>query len=157
MLRNAAQRNDPTGAAFYNPSPEPVGRSLGLNVLVENKVRLPSHAVVAHITAPPVNHDPPRRSESVAIRTGSGPRGPTRETAATRDTPHEEVCKVIGMMGAEAVPTLFTRPGSGIGLYLARGLTEAMGGRVAYEPGPGGRGSTFRVHLRRASGSRPPG
>jgi PAS domain S-box-containing protein len=39
------------------------------------------------------------------------------------------------------------RPGAGIGLFLVRGLVEAMGGRVAYEPGPGGTGSVFRVRL----------
>jgi PAS domain S-box-containing protein len=56
------------------------------------------------------------------------------------------------------VPTLFTRlgtqssaerPGTGIGLFLVRGLVEAMGGRVSYEPGPGGTGSVFRVRLGR--------
>jgi PAS domain S-box-containing protein len=56
------------------------------------------------------------------------------------------------------VPTLFTRlgtqssaerPGTGIGLFLVRGLVEAMGGRVSYEPGPGRTGSVFRVRLRR--------
>lgn len=45
------------------------------------------------------------------------------------------------------VPTLFSRLGTGIGLFLVRGLVEAMGGRVAYEPGPGGKGSAFRVRL----------
>jgi signal transduction histidine kinase len=48
------------------------------------------------------------------------------------------------------VPTLFSRLGGeagGVGLFLVRGLVEAMGGRVAYEPGPGGTGSVFRVRL----------
>ena len=57
------------------------------------------------------------------------------------------------------VPALFSRLGpqgeggerfgTGIGLFLVRGLVEAMGGRVAYEPGPGGKGSAFRVRLAR--------
>lgn len=46
------------------------------------------------------------------------------------------------------VPSLFSRPGAGVGLFLVRGLVEAMGGRVAYEARPGG-GSAFRVRLLR--------
>jgi PAS domain S-box-containing protein len=46
------------------------------------------------------------------------------------------------------VPSLFSRPGAGVGLFLVRGLVEAMGGRVAYEALPGG-GSAFRVRLLR--------
>ncbi|MGH9042238.1 MAG: ATP-binding protein [Acidimicrobiia bacterium] len=49
------------------------------------------------------------------------------------------------------VPTLFSRLGGhgrGVGLFLVRGLVEAMGGRVAYEPAAGGRpGGVFRVSL----------
>jgi PAS domain S-box-containing protein len=54
------------------------------------------------------------------------------------------------------VPSLFTRLGTerapgdhfgaGVGLFLVRGLVEAMGGRVDYEPVPGG-GACFRVRL----------
>jgi PAS domain S-box-containing protein len=44
-------------------------------------------------------------------------------------------------------PTAGDHPGAGIGLFLVRGLVEAMGGRVAYEPGPGGKGAIFRVRL----------
>jgi signal transduction histidine kinase len=56
------------------------------------------------------------------------------------------------------VPTLFSRirtlgrtdrdraRGTGLGLSLVRGLVEAMGGRVWYEPAPGG-GALFFLAL----------
>ncbi len=51
---------------------------------------------------------------------------------------------------AALVPTLFTRLGGedAAGLFLVRGLVEAMGGRVSYEARPDG-GAAFRVWLMR--------
>jgi two-component system sensor histidine kinase KdpD len=45
-------------------------------------------------------------------------------------------------------------PGSGLGLYLARGLVEAMGGTVSLESAPD-RGSTFTLELPLADDARP--
>jgi PAS domain S-box-containing protein len=77
--------------------------------------------------------------------------GPVRLEAAARGGGVEISVSDSGPGVPDAlVPTLFSRLGGeagGVGLFLVRGLVEAMGGRVAYEPAPGGTGSVFRVRL----------
>ncbi len=77
--------------------------------------------------------------------------GPVRVEAAARGGGVELTVSDAGPGVPEAlVPTLFSRLGGeagGVGLFLVRGLVEAMGGRVAYEPGDDGPGSVFRVQL----------
>ena len=75
------------------------------------------------------------------VRLEAGPRGGGVEISVSDAGPG--VPKAL-------VPTLFTRLGGecgGVGLFLVRGLVEAMGGRVSYQPGPDGTGSVFRVRL----------
>ena len=45
-----------------------------------------------------------------------------------------------------------TEPGSGLGLYLARSLTEPQGGRINVTSRPG-EGSCFTIVLPRSAGS----
>jgi PAS domain S-box-containing protein len=136
-LRLTLRPTDVAGAveaaltALEDPSGVEVEVPEGLEVLADGR-RL--ELIVAGLVENAVNHGAP----PVVVEAWEAPDGV--DLVVTDAGPG---------VPAAAIPTLFTRPGSGIGLFLARGLAEAMGGRVAYEPGPGGRGSTFRVHLRR--------
>jgi hypothetical protein len=77
--------------------------------------------------------------------------GPVRVEAAVRGGGVELSVSDDGPGVPDAlVPSLFSRLGGeagGVGLFLVRGLVEAMGGRVSYERGPGDTGSVFRVRL----------
>lgn len=97
--------------------------------------------VVANLVENAVAHGAP------PVRVGATPVGDGLEMSVTDAGPG---------VAASVVPNLFSRLeigsesgehlGSGVGLFLVRGLVEAMGGRVDYEPVPDG-GACFRVRL----------
>jgi signal transduction histidine kinase len=58
--------------------------------------------------------------------------------------PADQVPLLFAGIRSLAHPDRDRSRGSGLGLFLARGLMEAMGGRIWYETGPGG-GARFRV------------
>lgn len=115
----------------------------GLQVLADPR-RL--EQVVANLVENAVVHGGPPVVVTAAL-TGAEP--PLVEIAVTDRGP--------GVPGV-LLPTLFSRlqtfsradrdrsRGTGLGLSLVRGLVEAMGGRVWYEPAPGG-GACFRLTL----------
>jgi signal transduction histidine kinase len=79
----------------------------------------------------------------------AGAEGVTEEVAATAITVSDEGAGVP----PEAAARVFTkfwrggrRGGTGLGLYIAKGMVELHGGSIALGAGPGG-GAEFRVHL----------
>ena len=67
------------------------------------------------------------------------------------DAQRERLFTAFERLGAEDGPV----PGAGIGLALSRRMLELMNGRIEVDSTPG-RGTTFRVHLRRAQQPAPP-
>jgi signal transduction histidine kinase len=86
------------------------------------------------------------------------PRGGAIEVAVSRDTQGATLrVRDTGYgVGADDLPRLFTKyarfhldsgiPGTGLGLYISKGIVEAHGGRIDVSSEPG-RGTTFSVRI----------
>jgi two-component system sensor histidine kinase KdpD len=114
-------------------------------------------------TLPAVHADPGLLERIVAnlignaLRHGHGCSVVVRTAAASVDGEAQLQVSDHGPgLPADALDSLFTpfqrlgdrtaRPGMGLGLAVARGFTEAMGGRIGAEPTPGG-GLTMTITL----------
>jgi PAS domain S-box-containing protein len=59
----------------------------------------------------------------------------------------EQISRLFKPFSQVHDPMAITAPGTGLGLYICRGLVEAMGGHIACESAGPGHGSTFRFDL----------
>lgn len=85
---------------------------------------------------PPVRIEATRRGDLVDIRVSD--HGP--------GVPAEFVSRLFGKFARADTPGAKAKRGTGLGLWIVRGLAEANGGRARYEPGESG-GSCFVVEL----------
>jgi len=73
-----------------------------------------------------------------------------------RGIPREELDRIFEKFHRVEDPMTMTTGGTGLGLYIARELTRAMGGEIEAASAPR-RGSTFTVRLPLATAHEPPG
>jgi two-component system sensor histidine kinase KdpD len=122
------------------------------------------HLVATEVseTLPAVQADPGLLERVVAnlidnaLRHGNGCSVVVRATVSADGEAQLQVSDRGPGLAADALDSLFTpfqrlgdrtsRPGMGLGLAVARGFTEAMGGRIGAEPTPGG-GLTMTITL----------
>jgi two-component system sensor histidine kinase KdpD len=123
-----------------------------------------AHLVTTEVseTLPAVHADPGLLERIVAnlidnaLRHGHGCSVVVRAAASADGEARLQVSDHGPGLPADALDSLFTpfqrlgdrtaRPGLGLGLAVARGFTEAMGGRIGAEPTPGG-GLTMTITL----------
>jgi hypothetical protein len=104
--------------------------------------------VVANLVENALVHGAP----PVAVEAGPTGEGVELRVVDTgRGVPAALVPALFARLGPQDSGAAGERFGAGVGLFLVRGLVEAMGGRVFYEPGPNGTGSVFSVRLMRPS------
>lgn len=90
----------------------------------------------------------------IVVEVGPGPSAGTAAFAVSdrgRGVPPQDAARIFEPFARGGDEETRDRPGVGLGLALVRAVAVAHGGRVDYEPRPGG-GSVFRIVLPRAPG-----
>lgn len=148
LAREAVGRLDPSAATRVRLDLPPEGEATGLwdaallerllaNLLSNALKYSPAHAPVhASVRACPEELELAVRDEGIGLEP-------------------DELAGLFRRYGRARGATEAGVEGSGLGLFLSKGIVEAHGGRIQAESPGRGRGSTFRVVLPRAAGSPP--